>query len=93
MLATVSQTELGKDGESATHTRAVAFALHDGGKEEQGNMNQTSTKCFITISASCFLNDKGWSPLPMKLVQIAYLPSACLQELESNMKDTLHFAL
>lgn len=40
-----------------------------------------------------FLCDKGWSPLPVKLLKIAYLPSACLQELESNMQILYHFVL
>lgn len=92
-LVTVSQLELGKDSESSTHTRAVAPAFHSGGKEEWKNMNQPGTKCFITMSASCFLCDKGWSPLPVKLLKIAYLPSACLQELESNMQILYHFVL
>lgn len=57
----------GKGGESATHTGAIALAFRNRGKEQRRNLKQPSTKRLITMSASCFLCDEGWSPLPEKV--------------------------
>lgn len=58
VLTAVSQTELGKDNESATHTRTAAPAFHKGGKEKWRNVGNFSAKCFSTMSAICFLCGK-----------------------------------
>lgn len=86
LCSTNSQTELGKDGESATHTGTAAPAFHNGEREEQRNVDYFSTKCFTTISVICFLCNKEWSPLTVKPVKISNLPSACLHELETHMQ-------
>lgn len=85
VLNAVSQRELGKDSESVTHTRTAAPTLHNGGTEEQRNVDHFSANAlppYVPLASCVIRNGLQW----LKPVRIFNWPSACLHELETHMQ-------